>query len=159
MRLYGWSWCCIQTIKSQAHIFISNNISEIDITFTLKYLFVYYRTSARLLETKATHPSSQYNTVTGRKPTAAKSPAVVLALDRVNGDGTIYSTGQLQSVPSGAQHAMSSTASAKPSFYGSSQGWDTVRRIFNPHRGEFETTVRSWICSCLCLCLETLSGA
>ena len=95
------------------------------------------------MESKATNPSSQYNTVTGRKPAAAKNPAVILALDRVNADGTIYSTGQLQSVPNGAQHAMSSTASAKPSFYGASQGWDTVRRIFNPQRSEFETTVQS----------------
>ncbi|XP_061581078.1 E3 ubiquitin-protein ligase SH3RF2 [Cololabis saira] len=99
------------------------------------YITPVLRTSARLLETKATNPSSQYHTAAGKKPTVSKNPAVVLALDRVNGDGAIYSTGQLQSVPSGAQHAMSSTASVKPSFYGSSQGWDTVRRIFNPHRG------------------------
>ncbi|KAM6923646.1 E3 ubiquitin-protein ligase SH3RF2 [Xenentodon cancila] len=99
------------------------------------YITPVLRTSARLLETKATNPSSQYNTVAGKKPAVSKTPAVVLALDRVNGDGAIYSTGQLQSVPSGAQHAMSSTGSVKPSFYGSSQGWDTVRRIFNPHRG------------------------
>ncbi|KAL3044988.1 hypothetical protein OYC64_013290 [Pagothenia borchgrevinki] len=30
---------------------------------------------------------------------------------------------------------MSSTGAGKPSLYGTSQGWDTVRRIFNPHRG------------------------
>lgn len=94
------------------------------------------RTSARLLETKAANASSQYNTVAGKKPTAAKNPAVVLALDRVNADGTIYSTGQVPSVPNGAQHAMSSTGTGKPSLYGAAQGWDTVRRVFNPHRGE-----------------------
>lgn len=87
--------------------------------------------------------SSRYNTVSGKKPTAAKNPAVVLALDRVTGDGAMYSPGQVSSVPNGAQHAMSSTGAAKPSFYGSAQGWDTVRRAFNPHRGECETTVGS----------------
>lgn len=98
------------------------------------YITPVLRTSARLLETKAANASSQYSTVAGKKPTAAKNPAVVLALDRVNADGTIYSTGQVQSVPNGAQHAMSSTGTTKPSFYGGSQGWETVRRIFNPHR-------------------------
>nr|XP_019958888.1 PREDICTED: putative E3 ubiquitin-protein ligase SH3RF2 [Paralichthys olivaceus] len=96
------------------------------------YISPVLRTSARLLETKAATASSQYNTVGGRKPTAAKNPAVVLALDRVNTDGA---TGQVPSVPNGAQHATSSTGTGKPSFYGRSQGWDAVRRIFNPHRG------------------------
>ncbi|XP_031175410.1 E3 ubiquitin-protein ligase SH3RF1 isoform X3 [Sander lucioperca] len=99
------------------------------------YITPVLRTSARLLETKAANVSSQYNTVAGKKPTAAKNPAVVLALDRVNSDGAIYSTGQVPSVPNGAQHAMSSTGAGKPSLYGGSQGWDTVRRVFNPHRG------------------------
>lgn len=61
---------------------------------------------------------------------------MVLALDRVNSDGAIYSTGQVPSVLNGVQHAMSSTVSGKPSLYGGTQGWETVRRIFNPHRGE-----------------------
>ncbi|XP_070819474.1 E3 ubiquitin-protein ligase SH3RF2 [Chaetodon trifascialis] len=99
------------------------------------YISPVLRTSARLLETKAANASSQHNTITGKKPTAAKNPAVVLALDRVNADGTMYSTGQVPSVPNGAQHAMSSTGAGKPSLYGAAQGWDTVRRIFNPHRG------------------------
>ncbi|KAF3838194.1 hypothetical protein F7725_009962 [Dissostichus mawsoni] len=99
------------------------------------YITPVLRTSARLLETKAANASSQYNTLTGKKTTAAKNPAVVLALDRVNSDGAIYSKGQVPSVPNGAQHAMSSTGAGKPSLYGTSQGWDTVRRIFNPHRG------------------------
>lgn len=99
------------------------------------YITPVLRTSARLLETKAANASSQYNTTPGKKPTAAKNPAVVLALDRVNSDGAIYSTGQVPPVPNGAQHAMSSTGTGKPSFYGGSQGWETVRRIFNPHRG------------------------
>lgn len=93
------------------------------------YISPVLRTSGRLVETKAANVSSQYNTVTGKKP------AVVLALDRVNTDGAIYSTGQVPSVPNGAQHAMSSTGSGKQSLYGGAQGWDTVRRIFNPHRG------------------------
>lgn len=99
------------------------------------YITPVLRTSARLLETKAANASSHYNTVAGKKPAAAKNPAVVVALDRVNADGTIYSTGQIPSVPNGAQHAVSSTGAGKSSFYGGSQGWDTVRRIFNPHRG------------------------
>lgn len=99
------------------------------------YVSPVLRTSARLLENKAANSSSQYSTAAGKKPTAAKNPAVVLALDRVNADGTIHSSGQVQSVPNGAQHAMSSTGAGKPFLYGSSQGWETVRRIFNPHRG------------------------
>lgn len=99
------------------------------------YITPVLRTSARLLETKAANASSQYNTGAGKKPTAAKNPAVVLALDRVNSDGAIYSTGHVPSVPNGAQHAMSSTGAGKPSLFEGSQGWDTVRRIFNPHRG------------------------
>ncbi|KAF6731332.1 putative E3 ubiquitin-protein ligase SH3RF2 [Oryzias melastigma] len=91
------------------------------------YITPVLRTSARLLETKAANASLQYNTATAKKPTAANNPAVVLALDRVNGDGASYSAGQIPSVANGSQHA-------KPSFYGSSQGWDTVRRIFNPQR-------------------------
>ncbi|XP_034545042.1 E3 ubiquitin-protein ligase SH3RF2 [Notolabrus celidotus] len=99
------------------------------------YISPVLRTSARLLENKAANSSTQYNTAAGKKPTAAKNPAVVLALDRVNADGTIHSSGQVQSVPNGAQHAMSSTGAGKPFLYGGSQGWETVRRIFNPHRG------------------------
>lgn len=106
----------------------------------LSVLLPHCRTSARLLETKAASASSQYNTVTAKKPSAAKNPSVVLALDRVNADGTIHSTGHVPSVPNGAQHTMSSTGAGKPSLYGGAQGWDTVRRIFNPHRGESETS-------------------
>ncbi|XP_027142789.1 E3 ubiquitin-protein ligase SH3RF1 isoform X2 [Larimichthys crocea] len=98
------------------------------------YISPVLRTSARILETKAANVSSQYNTGTGKKPTAAKNPTVVLALDRVNTDGTIYSTGQVPSASNGAQHAMSSTSTGKPSLHGGAQGWDTVRRLFNPHR-------------------------
>ncbi|XP_038155127.1 E3 ubiquitin-protein ligase SH3RF2 [Cyprinodon tularosa] len=92
------------------------------------------RTSARLLETKVANVSSHPSAASGKKPTPSKNPAVVLALDRVGGDGAKSSTGQVSSVPNGAQHAASSTGAVKPSFYGTSQGWDTVRRVFNPHR-------------------------
>ncbi|KAM4621144.1 E3 ubiquitin-protein ligase SH3RF2 [Polymixia lowei] len=97
------------------------------------YVTPVLRTSARLLETKAATVSS--STLAGKRPTTSKNPAVVLALDRVNTDGKVYSTGQVPSVPNGAQHAMSSTGAGKSSLYGVSQGWDTVRRVFNPHRG------------------------
>ncbi|XP_012711181.2 E3 ubiquitin-protein ligase SH3RF1 isoform X1 [Fundulus heteroclitus] len=98
------------------------------------YIAPVLRTSARLLDTKAANASSHYNTVSGKKPTTAKSPTVVLALDRVGSDGTKFSSGQVSSMPNGAQHAVSSSGAAKPSFYGTSQGWDSVRRIFNPQR-------------------------
>lgn len=107
------------------------------------YISPVLRTSARLLENKAANSSSQYSSAAGKKPTAAKNPAVVLALDRVNADGTIYSTGQVPSVPNGAQHAMSSAGAGKPFVYGGSQGWETVRRIFNPHRGSNHYTQSS----------------
>ncbi|XP_033829445.1 E3 ubiquitin-protein ligase SH3RF2 [Periophthalmus magnuspinnatus] len=97
------------------------------------YITPVLRTSAKLFETKAASASSQYNSMSGRRPTAARTPAVVLALDKVNADGTTYPTGHAPSVPNGAQHAMASAG--KASFHGGSQGWDTVRRIFNPHRG------------------------
>uniref|UniRef100_A0AAV2MIZ6 Uncharacterized protein n=1 Tax=Knipowitschia caucasica TaxID=637954 RepID=A0AAV2MIZ6_KNICA len=97
------------------------------------YITPVLRTSAKLFETKAANVSSQYTSVAGRKPTAARNPAVVLALDKVNADGTIYPAGQASSVPNGPQHTMPSTGKAQ--FHGGSQGWDTVRRIFNPHRG------------------------
>ncbi|KAM8909492.1 E3 ubiquitin-protein ligase SH3RF2 [Spinachia spinachia] len=99
------------------------------------YVTPVLRTSARLLETKVANASSQHNTIAGKKATGIKNPAVVLALDRVNSDGAIYSTGRVTSVPNGAQHATPSTAAGKPPFCEGSQGWDTVRRIFNPHRG------------------------
>ncbi|CAI5651838.1 unnamed protein product [Oreochromis niloticus] len=99
------------------------------------YVTPVLRTSARLLETKAPNVPSQYSTLSAKKHTAAKNPTVVLALDKVNGDGAIYSPGQIPSVPNGAHHAVSSAGIGKPTFYGDSQGWETVRRIFHPHRG------------------------
>ncbi|CAF99076.1 unnamed protein product [Tetraodon nigroviridis] len=93
------------------------------------YVSPVLRTSARLLETKAANTSSQYNPATGKKPAAAKNPSVFLALDRVNSDA-----GTVLSGPNGAQNAMSSVSAGKPSLLGGTQGWDTVRRIFNPHR-------------------------
>ncbi|XP_039872470.1 E3 ubiquitin-protein ligase SH3RF1 isoform X4 [Simochromis diagramma] len=104
------------------------------------YVTPVLRTSARLLETKAPNVPSQYSTLSAKKHTAAKNPTVFLALDKVNGDGAIYSPGQIPSVPNGAHHAMSPTGIGKPSFYGDSQGWETVRRIFHPHRGSNRTS-------------------
>lgn len=99
------------------------------------YITPVLRTSARLFETKAANTLSPYNSVTGRKPTAARNPAVVLALDKVNTDGTVPTTGHVPSVPNGAQQAMPSSGLGKTTYHGGPQGWDTVRRIFNPHRG------------------------
>ncbi|XP_042068719.1 E3 ubiquitin-protein ligase SH3RF1 isoform X4 [Haplochromis burtoni] len=104
------------------------------------YVTPVLRTSARLLETKAPNVPSQYSTLSAKKHTAAKNPTVFLALDKVNGDGAIYSPGQIPSVPNGAHHAMSPTGIGKPSFYGDSQGWETVRRVFHPHRGSNRTS-------------------
>ncbi|XP_061689987.1 E3 ubiquitin-protein ligase SH3RF1 [Syngnathoides biaculeatus] len=98
------------------------------------YITPVLRTSARLLETKAANASSQHNPAAAKKHTAARSPAVVLSPDRVNTDGALYSAGQASHVPNGAQHAMSSTGAGKSSFYGTSPGWETVRRLFNSHR-------------------------
>uniref|UniRef100_A0A1A8ISM2 SH3 domain containing ring finger 2 n=1 Tax=Nothobranchius kuhntae TaxID=321403 RepID=A0A1A8ISM2_NOTKU len=98
------------------------------------YITPVLRTSARIVETKAANQPLLHNIIAGKKTTPPKNPAVVLALDRVNDDGAIYSTGQVLSVPNEAQHSMSFTGAAKPSFHGSTQGWDTVRRAFNPHR-------------------------
>ncbi|XP_029917816.1 E3 ubiquitin-protein ligase SH3RF2 [Myripristis murdjan] len=102
------------------------------------YVTPVLRTSARLLETKAASTSS--STTAGKRPTTSKNPAFVLALDRVNVDGTTHSTGQVPSVPNGAQNSMSSAGAGKSSVYASSQGWDTVRRVFNPHRGSNHST-------------------
>ncbi|XP_029020824.1 E3 ubiquitin-protein ligase SH3RF2 isoform X2 [Betta splendens] len=98
------------------------------------YITPVLKTSGRLLETKAANASSQHNSAAVRKPAAARNPAVVLALDRVNTDGTTFPTGQGPSVPNGAQHAMSSAATGRSAFYRGAQGWDTVRRIFNPQK-------------------------
>lgn len=99
------------------------------------YITPVLRTSARLFETKAANALSPYNSVTGRKSSVPRNPAVVLALDKVNADGTIHTTGHVPSVPNGAQQAMASSGVGKTTFHGGSQGWDTVRRVFNPHRG------------------------
>ncbi|XP_062416790.1 E3 ubiquitin-protein ligase SH3RF2 isoform X2 [Pungitius pungitius] len=99
------------------------------------YITPVLRTSAQLLETKVANASSQHNAVAGKKAPGVKDPTVVLALDRVNSDGAAHWTGQVPPVPNGAQHATPSTAAGKPAFCEGSQGWDTVRRIFNPHRG------------------------
>ena len=63
---------------------------------------------------------------------------MVLALDRVNADGTGYSMGQGPSVLNGGPHTMQSNAAAAAGrLSGVSQGWDTVRRAFNSHGGDW----------------------
>ncbi|KAM6977621.1 E3 ubiquitin-protein ligase SH3RF2 [Aplochiton taeniatus] len=91
------------------------------------------RTSARLLESKAASTAS--GTTSGKRATTSKNPAVVLALDRLNTDGAAYLPGQVPSAQNGAQHVMLSAGAGRHSLRGVSQGWDTVRRVFNSHRG------------------------
>lgn len=91
------------------------------------------RTSARLLESKAASTAS--GTASGKRTSASKNPAVVLSLDRLNTDRAAFLTGQVPSAQNGAQHAMSSAGAGRHSLRGVSQGWDTVRRVFNSHRG------------------------
>ncbi|XP_030223605.1 uncharacterized protein LOC115552038 [Gadus morhua] len=53
---------------------------------------------------QAAPAAASYNTFTaGKRPAAPKNPAVVLALDRVNADGTGYSMGQGPSVLNGGR--------------------------------------------------------
>lgn len=104
------------------------------------YLFpVCHRTSARLLESKAV--TAGPGTVPGRRTSSSsKTPAVVLALHRVNSDETSYSTGQRvpqQSTSVATQLVTSSGGATRKSRHGvGSEGWDTVRRVFHrSHRG------------------------
>ncbi|KAJ3588040.1 hypothetical protein NHX12_011634, partial [Muraenolepis orangiensis] len=77
------------------------------------YVTPVLRTSARLMEAKAAPAAASYNTFTaGKRPTVSNNPAVILALDRVNADGTVYAMGQGPSVPNGTQHATPSNAAA-----------------------------------------------
>ncbi|XP_034037322.1 E3 ubiquitin-protein ligase SH3RF2 [Thalassophryne amazonica] len=92
------------------------------------YITPVLRTSARLVETKTASSSSQHNALSGKKLPTSKN--------RVNTDGAMYSTAQVPPVPNGVQHAVSSAGAGKPFLYGGSQGWDTVRRIFNPRRND-----------------------
>ncbi|XP_042159338.1 E3 ubiquitin-protein ligase SH3RF3 isoform X1 [Oncorhynchus tshawytscha] len=98
------------------------------------YVTPVLRTSARLLESKAV--TAGPGTVPGRRTSSSsKTPAVVLALHRVNSDETTYSTGQSASMAT--QPVTSSGGAARKSRHGvGSEGWDTVRRVFHSsHRG------------------------
>ncbi|XP_064811387.1 E3 ubiquitin-protein ligase SH3RF1-like isoform X2 [Oncorhynchus masou masou] len=103
------------------------------------YVTPVLRTSARLLESKAV--TAGPGTVPGRRTSSSsKTPAVVLALHRVNSDETTYSTGQrvpLQSASMATQPVTSSGGATRKSRHGvGSEGWDTVRRVFHSsHRG------------------------
>eukprot|EP00063_Salmo_salar_P079313 XP_014054148.1 PREDICTED: putative E3 ubiquitin-protein ligase SH3RF2 isoform X3 [Salmo salar] len=103
------------------------------------YVTPVLRTSARLLESKAV--TAGPGTVPGRRTSSSsKTPAVVLALHRVNSDETSYSTGQRvpqQSTSVATQLVTSSGGATRKSRHGvGSEGWDTVRRVFHrSHRG------------------------
>ncbi|KAL0973757.1 hypothetical protein UPYG_G00210520 [Umbra pygmaea] len=100
------------------------------------YVTPVLRTSARLLESRAVTAGT--GTVPGKRTTSTKTPAMVLALDRVNSDGTSYSTGQQVPPASMAPQPVTSSGGAtRQSLHGVGlKGWDTVRRVFRAsHRG------------------------
>ncbi|CAB1337672.1 unnamed protein product, partial [Coregonus sp. 'balchen'] len=103
------------------------------------YVTPVLRTSATLLESKPV--TAGLGTVPGKRTSSSsKTPAVVLALHRVNSDETSYSTGQRvpqQSASMATQPVMSSGGAARQSLHGvGSEGWDTVRKVFHrSHRG------------------------
>ncbi|XP_010895317.2 E3 ubiquitin-protein ligase SH3RF2 isoform X2 [Esox lucius] len=100
------------------------------------YVTPVLRTSARLLESKAV--TAGPGTIPGKRTTSSKTPAMVLALDRVNSDGTGYPIGQhVPPVSIATQPVSSSGGATRQSLHGvGSKGWDTVRRVFRgSHRG------------------------
>ncbi|XP_067104278.1 E3 ubiquitin-protein ligase SH3RF2 isoform X5 [Osmerus mordax] len=98
------------------------------------YVTPVLRTSARLLESKVASVAS--GTVPGKRTSGSKGPAVVVALDRVDSEGTSFSAGQAPSGSGGGQPVLSSTGAGRMSLNGGSQGWDKVRRAFHSsHRG------------------------
>ncbi|XP_062332078.1 E3 ubiquitin-protein ligase SH3RF1 isoform X4 [Osmerus eperlanus] len=98
------------------------------------YVTPVLRTSARLLESKVASVAS--GTVPGKRTSGSKGPAVVVALDRVDSEGTSFSEGQAPSGSGGGQPVLSSTGAGRMSLNGGSQGWDKVRRAFHSsHRG------------------------
>ncbi|XP_041703282.2 E3 ubiquitin-protein ligase SH3RF1-like isoform X1 [Coregonus clupeaformis] len=102
------------------------------------YVTPVLRTSATLLESKPV--MAGLGTVPGKRTSSSsKTPAVVLALHRVNSDETSYSTGQRvpqQSASMATQPVMSSGGAARQSHGVGSEGWDTVRKVFHrSHRG------------------------
>ncbi|XP_048032792.1 E3 ubiquitin-protein ligase SH3RF2 [Megalobrama amblycephala] len=97
------------------------------------YVTPVLRTSARFLEqTKPAIPNT--STVSTKRHTQHKPQAVVLALDRVNGD-----------TPSATMAVMSSAGPGRAPQLGGKQGWSTVRRTFHathrglPHHGSYNS--------------------
>ncbi|XP_073676901.1 E3 ubiquitin-protein ligase SH3RF2 [Garra rufa] len=88
------------------------------------YVTPVLRTSARFLEqTKPAIPNT--STVSTKRHTPHKPQAVVLALDRVNGD-----------TPSATMAVMSSAGPGRAPQLGGKQGWSSVRRaLHSTHRG------------------------
>ncbi|XP_051716628.1 E3 ubiquitin-protein ligase SH3RF2 isoform X2 [Ctenopharyngodon idella] len=97
------------------------------------YVTPVLRTSARFLEqTKPAIPNT--STLSTKRHTPHKPQAVVLALDRVNGD-----------TPSATMAVMSSASPGRAPQLGGKQGWSTVRRAFHathrglPHHGSYNS--------------------
>ncbi|RXN35188.1 E3 ubiquitin- ligase SH3RF2 [Labeo rohita] len=88
------------------------------------YVTPVLRTSARFLEqTRPAIPNT--STVSAKRHTLHKPQAVVLALDRVNGD-----------TPSATMAVMSSAGPGRATQLGGKQGWSSVRRTLHAtHRG------------------------
>ncbi|XP_046889002.1 E3 ubiquitin-protein ligase SH3RF1 isoform X2 [Hypomesus transpacificus] len=111
------------------------------------YVTPVLRTSARLLESKVASVAS--GTVPGKRTSGSKGPAVVVALNRVDSEGTSFSAGQATSGSGGRPPMLSSTGAGRMSLNGGSQGWDKVRRAFHSsHRGSAQRgshyTSSSW---------------
>uniref|UniRef100_A0A8C1U2Q7 SH3 domain containing ring finger 2 n=1 Tax=Cyprinus carpio TaxID=7962 RepID=A0A8C1U2Q7_CYPCA len=97
------------------------------------YVTPVLRTSARFLEqTKPAVPNT--STVSTKRHTPHKPQAVVLALDKVNGD-----------TPSATMAVMSSASPGRAPQLGGKQGWSTVRRTHHathrglPHHGNYNS--------------------
>ncbi|KAL1262373.1 hypothetical protein QQF64_007638 [Cirrhinus molitorella] len=97
------------------------------------YVTPVLRTSARFLEqTKPAIPNT--STVSTKRHTLHKPQAVVLALDRMNGD-----------TPSATMAVMSSASPGRAPQLGGKQGWSSVRRALHathrglPHHGNYNS--------------------
>ncbi|XP_030622769.1 E3 ubiquitin-protein ligase SH3RF2 [Chanos chanos] len=95
------------------------------------YVTPVLRTSARFLEQPKVAPVNT-STLSGKRAITQKPQAVVLALDKVNTEGT--SSSAVPAVSMAPPHVMSSV---RASQVGRNQGWDTIRRAFQPsYKGE-----------------------
>ncbi|XP_066525991.1 E3 ubiquitin-protein ligase SH3RF2 [Hoplias malabaricus] len=105
------------------------------------YVTPVLRTSARFLEQPKPAVPIASTAVSTKRYTPQKPQAVVLALDKVRTDGN--SAAPIIAMP--PQSAMSSGSAARAPQAGGRQGWDTVRRAFQPshraslHRGSYRS--------------------